>query len=69
MNKTRQSFITNVVHDYNSTYPISGVIGVRHILMGNDHRQGRCWIIEQWGGGGFPNMEESTEIHTYLNLF
>ena len=46
---------TIVVKDYNSTYPISSVIGVS---PGNDHRQGRCWILEQ--GGGVPNMEETT---------
>ena len=50
--------MTIIVQYYSSTYPISSVISVRLVLMSNDHRQGRRWIIEQ--GGGFLNMEEST---------
>ena len=50
--------MTIIVQDYNSTYSISSVIGVRPVLMSNDHRQGWRWIKEQ--GGGVPNMGETT---------
>ena len=51
-------FLSPWLQDFSRRYPISVVIGVRHVLMGNDHRQGQCWILEQ--GRGFPNMRERT---------
>ena len=35
------------------------MIGVRPVLMSNDHRPGAA--LNNRTGGGFPNMEESTQ--------
>ena len=57
------AFTTIMIQDYNNTYPISSMIGVRPVLMSNDHRPGAA--LDNRTGGGVPNMEEST-ICTYL---
>ena len=52
------AFTTIMIQDYNSMYPISSMIGVRPVLMSNDHRP---WAaLENRTGGGVPNMEKST---------
>ena len=51
MRKT--TFITIIIQDYNSTYTISCVIGVRPLLMSNDHRPTAAALDNRTGGGGF----------------
>ena len=51
MRKT--TFITILIQDYNSKYTISCVIGVRPVLISNEHRPGAA-IDNRTGGGGFP---------------
>ena len=60
MRKT--TFITILIQDYNSTYTISCVIGVRPVLISNDHRPGAELDNRT---GGFPNVKESTDHVDY----
>ena len=49
----KTTFVTILIYDYNSTYTISCVIGVRPVLISNGHRPGAT-LDNRTGGGGFP---------------
>ena len=48
----KTTFITILIYDYdNSTFTISSVIGVRPVLVSNDHSPGAA-LDNRTGGGG-----------------
>ena len=47
----KTTFITILIYDYNSMYTISCVIGVRPVLLSNDHRPGAA-LDKRTGEGG-----------------